>query len=299
MRITNQTIQQQSLTNLQRSLRQVDEAQRRVTSGLRLEKASDDPSGAAAAMRARREVRALEQYQRNIGDAAARAATEESVLDRVTEVLTRAKELAVSQGSATANAATRQATKIEVDALLDFAVSLGNTQHGGTYLFGGRRADEAPFDATRPDYLTRSLADPPTGSPEVEISAGRYLRPTHDGQETFIDTGVLAALKELSDALVDPTDPAGAVRTAAASLEDSFVSVQILLGETGGRISQMEATSAHLELVELNQETLRSSIEEADIQEAVTALVARQTAYQTAMLATSRVLGMSLSDYLR
>jgi flagellin-like hook-associated protein FlgL len=36
-----------------------------------------------------------------------------------------------------------------------------------------------------------------------------------------------------------------------------------------------------------------------DQEKAITDLVTRQTAYQSAMLATSRVLGMTLTDYLK
>jgi len=38
---------------------------------------------------------------------------------------------------------------------------------------------------------------------------------------------------------------------------------------------------------------------EVDAAEAFTEAVARQTAYQAAMLASSRVMGLSLADYLR
>ena len=44
---------------------------------------------------------------------------------------------------------------------------------------------------------------------------------------------------------------------------------------------------------------LKSDVEEVDVEEAVTELVSRQTAYQAAMLATSRVMGLTLADYLR
>jgi len=36
-----------------------------------------------------------------------------------------------------------------------------------------------------------------------------------------------------------------------------------------------------------------------DMEEAITEMVARQTAYQAAMQASSRVMGLSLTDYLR
>jgi len=40
-------------------------------------------------------------------------------------------------------------------------------------------------------------------------------------------------------------------------------------------------------------------LSEVDQEKAITDLVSRQTAYQSAMLATSRVIGLTLTDYLR
>jgi flagellar hook-associated protein 3 FlgL len=45
--------------------------------------------------------------------------------------------------------------------------------------------------------------------------------------------------------------------------------------------------------------TFRSDLQEVDLEAAMTQLVTRQTAYQSAMLATSKVLSLSLADYLR
>ena len=50
MRITNNMISRNALGSLQRSLQRVDEAQHRATTGLRVEKASDDPSAANSIM---------------------------------------------------------------------------------------------------------------------------------------------------------------------------------------------------------------------------------------------------------
>jgi flagellin-like hook-associated protein FlgL len=43
----------------------------------------------------------------------------------------------------------------------------------------------------------------------------------------------------------------------------------------------------------------RSNLQELDLEEAVTHLVARQNAYQAALLTTSRLMNLSLADYLR
>ena len=60
MRITNNIIQRESLSQMQTSLRDVERAQRRVSTGLRVQKPSDDPAAASTTMQARSSLRALE-----------------------------------------------------------------------------------------------------------------------------------------------------------------------------------------------------------------------------------------------
>lgn len=307
MRITNNFIQANALANLQTNMQRMSESQQQVSSGLRIQKASDDPAGASRAIQTRGSIRALDQYQRNISLANTRAATEETALSQLGDILTRAKQLAISQGTATADANTRATTKVEVDQLLQAAIQLGNTRDGDEYLFGGKWGDQAPFDAAQtaqsPYYVS---LDPDTGLPrepsgvnQTEISAGRYMQATHDGKQVLIDSGVIAAIKELSDALADTSAPQTAIQTSAGSIDTAFDNLQVLIGENGARVNQLDVTSANLAAFSINLKTLKSDVEEVDIEQAVTELVSRQTAYQAAMLATSRVMGLTLADYLR
>ena len=45
--------------------------------------------------------------------------------------------------------------------------------------------------------------------------------------------------------------------------------------------------------------TYNADLHEIDLETAMTELTGRQTAYQAAMLATSKVLGLSLTEYMR
>ena len=118
-------------------------------------------------------------------------------------------------------------------------------------------------------------------------------------QKNCIDSGVIAAIKELSDALADTSAPQTAIQTSAGSIDTAFDNLQVLIGENGARVNQLDVTSANLAAFSINLKTLKSDVEEVDIEQAVTELVSRQTAYQAAMLATSRVMGLTLADYLR
>ncbi|MGH7507053.1 MAG: flagellar hook-associated protein FlgL [Longimicrobiales bacterium] len=293
MRITNNIISRQSLEGIQRNLAAMEEAQRRVTSGLRIEKPSDDPAGALGILGADRRLSALDQYGRNIGSAASRLAAEETVLDSVTGILERARSLAVSQATGTATAQTRAITKIEVDQLLSEAIALGNTQFGGAYLFGGQFADAAPFDANG----ATSTARPPTGSATVENHAGQQISVQHDAIEVFVDTEALAALQDLSAGL--GADDTAAIGSALTRLDTAHTNVQNVLGETGANVNQLEVAKANIDSLGVTLRTFRSDLSEVEMEEAISKLVTRQTAFQAALAATSRMISLTLTDYLR
>lgn len=294
MRITNGIISANALRALQANLQGLDEARARASSGLRLQTASDDPVAAAQVMTASGSLRAIEQYRRNIQGAQARLDTEEGALDSLTTLLSRAKQLALAQGNASADAQSRLTARAEVDQLLQQAVSLGNTRFGGAYLFGGAHPDVEPFAATAP---FASGATPPSGGQPVEVAHGQLLAPTHDGKQVFLDTGVFTALDALSKAL--GAGDQGAIADSISGLDTAFDGIQAALGETGARANQLAMTSSNLEALDANLKAFRSDLSEVDAESAITDLVSRQTAYQAALLAASRVAGMSLTDYLR
>jgi len=271
-----------------------------VNTGLRFQRASEDPAAAAQVMRASGSLRALDQYRRNVDAASARTAVEEGVLDRLGDVLMRANELGVSQATGSATAATRLVTKAEVDELLRFAVQLSNTRHGDGYLFGGAQAAVAPFavdegDPAALDFTTTS----PSGEHRVEIDSGQLVSTTHDGAQLFGTTtdGPLAALRDLSRAL--GANDQDAIGLATQRVHAAIGDVQTLVGDVGARMSQLEITGANLTALDATLTTFRSDVQEVDFERAVTELVGRQTAFQAAMLATSKVIGMNLTDYLR
>src|SRR5215218_711584 len=146
MRITNNIIRENALTNMRRGLQQMESAQQQVGTGRKVLRASDDPGASATILRTRGSLRALEQYRSAIETANLRAGMEESTLGELGELLDRAKELGISQGTATADATTREHTRAEVEGLLRHAVLLANTEFDGNYLFGGSTSDVRPYD---------------------------------------------------------------------------------------------------------------------------------------------------------
>jgi len=302
MRVTNQTVLRNSISRLQQNLQSVERAREDIASGLRLRKMSQDPTSGAEVVRVGSSMRAIDQFRRNIRMGVGRIDTEENVLNSVTNALGRGMELAISQASATATAESRIAVQAEVDALINFTVGLANTRFGDDYLFGGTRGGEPPFryPAVAADF--RALLDTggnlvdPSGNIPLEIGDGRFAIPNHNGTEIFLDTNALESLRALSAAL-GANDVPG-ITASIDALRNSSSDVQTLIGRQGARANEMMVAENNLGELELTLKAFRSEMRDTEIDKAMVELVGRQTMYQAAMSATSRVLGLSLANYL-
>lgn len=298
MRITNAITTRNAVRSMLMSQQGMDRASRQISSGYRIEKPSDAPTDTSAVMGASGRIRALAQYTRNVQEARSALDAQENALNSVSDILTRARELAVSQAGSTATTQTRQAVKAEVDQLLRQAVQLANTRHNDRYLFGGLQSDSAPATFIDGPVPAFTMADT-TASGEVQIADGQRLQVADDAESIFGDTttGALASLRALSNSLSN-NDAAG-ISTALTDLSSAFQTVQARLGATGARANTLDMTEANLSALDLTLQRFRSELREVDIETAMTELVSKQTTYQAAMAAATRVLDLNLTNYLR
>jgi flagellar hook-associated protein 3 FlgL len=301
MRITNTMMAAQQTAALQSNIALLQQANEQMTTGKRINVASDDPAASMSIMNSASALRALEQYQTNVKRASNRVDLEDQVLSQLGDLVTRAKELAVSQSSSTASDSTRTIANDEVKQLFQQMVDLGNTKFGSEYLFGGDQSSTTPFSATGSagtlDYTTTN----PQGQRSINISDGQSVSPTHDGKQVFVDTGVLDAMKDLAHAL-DPSSQTygnAGITAAMAKLNTAFDSVQGVVGDTGAMGTRLDTAGQNLDALKTNLTTYKSDLEDIDVETAMTNLTNRQIAYQAALIATSKVTGLSLVDYLK
>lgn len=294
------------------SQRKLSDAQQRAASGLKVEKMSDDPTAGSSIMQTSTSLRGIEQYTRNVEGVQSRLDAEDSALSQLSDLLSRARELSVANTGSNSTAATRKAAASEVRALYDQAALLGNQKLGDDYLFGGTNvAAQAPF-ATFANVGAPPVAggDPrvaaldgngnpivPAGERLVEVAAGQTIRGVHDGTAVFASSGALKGLWQLATAL-ENDDTAG-ITTAQQTLTDGHANVQAWVGDLGARQNQADAVKSSLEALNASATQYKSDLSEVDMEQAITEMLARQTAYQSAMLASSKVMGMSLTQYLR
>lgn len=291
MRVTDQTLQLEALAGIRSAREAMSKAREKVATGRRVHRPSDDPVATSGILSSSSRLSAIEQYRRNLATGRSRLEMEDEALHQLTDALSRARELALSQADSSATESTRQTALAEVERIQESVRMLGNTRFGSGYLFGGDWSDTRPFPESGPDP-----ARPPEGQHTVEAGEGRILETNHSGAEVFIDSGVLDSLQELADGLDADSGPD--IQAAAESIDDAFDEVQAHVGDLGARMNQVDTAVENLDSLEVSLQSFRSELQDVDLEEAVTELVSRQSSFQAALAANSRILTTTLTDYL-
>lgn len=153
MRVTNKMMTNTVTGNLFKNVKQLLKTQNVLSSGKRINRPSDDPIGMSKVLDYRKTICAIDQYDRNIAHGESWLNLTDSTLNAVGDSLIRAKELALSQANATANADTMKAVAEEVKNIYDHLLQFANTKLGNSYIFAGHETDTAPFSRDD-DYIT-------------------------------------------------------------------------------------------------------------------------------------------------
>lgn len=290
MRITTSILHQNVLRNVLATQEKLARAQDDVSTGQRVRQLSDDPVTGAQVLRVDSTLRGIEQYRRNTTAVRARTDAEDSVLQQVTTLLTRAKELAVQEATGTSSNTSRAAADAEVTRIIEQVIQLGNTSVGGEFLFGGHQTQTPPFDVTGA-YLGDA------GTRQAEIGQGYLVTTNHTGADLLVNSGVIASLQALQAELATGT-PAS-VGTTQAGLDSAFTNVQTLLATTGARSRQLDTALQSLDAETDSLAAERSALQDVDFEEATIRLVGLQTTLQAALGAANRILNTSITEYLR
>jgi flagellin len=110
----------------------------RLSTGLRINQAGDDPAGLIASENFRAQINSMGQAIRNNQDAVNFAKTAEGALDEINKLLRDARTLAVASGSSTLDASQVQANQAQINSILDSINRIASdTQFGNKKLLNG------------------------------------------------------------------------------------------------------------------------------------------------------------------
>ena len=294
MRITDSMVAQAQILSMQSNLQAVNTDQEQLSSGLLYQLASDNPLAATQIMSTSDQLAAVAQYQTNVTTAQSKVTAEDTALQQVSDLLSSAQQVAESVDTAGTSSTSLSAAQAQVEGLFNQAVTIASQKFGDGFLFGGDQSTTVPFTSTGTGTSLNYTATAASGSPSVAIGPGQVLAPTHDGNTVFVASGVLDSLKNMAVNMAS----GGNIGNDITAVNSAFSSVQTLIGDNGARGQRLQSAASNLTALQTNLQTFQSSIQDVNVATATTNLAQAQTAYQAALLATSKVMGMSLANYL-
>ncbi|CEP34575.1 MULTISPECIES: flagellin N-terminal helical domain-containing protein [unclassified Halomonas] len=243
--------------NLSNSQSMLAKAQERLSSGLRINSASDDAAGQAIANKMTAQIKGMDQASRNASDGISLVQTMEGGLDQINDNLQRIRELAVQGANDTNAKEDRAAITTEInERLAEIERVSGSNNFNGTNLLnvasgagatlniqvGSNTEAEDVISVNRLDATVSGLGLEDTVSGATAVTAGEF---------TVADASGAGATHEEFKTLVDAVD------RATESLDTSRATLGATLNRFDSVIDNLATTSTNLS-------EARSRIEDAD-----------------------------------
>jgi len=251
MRINHNLLALQAHRNLQLTQRALDKAVQRLSSGLRINNAADDPAGLAISEKMRAHIASLEQATRNANYGMNLLQTAEGAMSVIDEKLVRMRQLAVEAATGTMSDEDRtyadtefQALKSEITRIaqvteyngkkLDGTFSVGNVLHIGIHNVDNK--DKLTVDLNNMTATALGLADALNISTMAMAQSAITMVDSAIESKDTARTNVGAYIERLTNAITNlqiSTENAVAsesqIRDADIALEmANFVRAQIL-----------------------------------------------------------------------
>ena len=216
MRISTAQIYTQGVRSFGVQQTKLATLQEQISTGVRINKPSDDPVASARILELEQTVKLNEQFQRNINLAENRLYLEETALTSVENIMQRVRELTLQANNATQDPVSRSSIAFEVDELHSQLVSLSNTiDANGDYLFAGHQSKNKPFSENITGSVSHVDFNGDQGQRLINISQSRQINTDTSGSDLFMKIPSAFALNETAN-----TANAGTAQLAPANVFD-------------------------------------------------------------------------------
>lgn len=256
----------------QRALHQAQGAQEtameRLSTGKRINGASDDAAGLAIATNFESQVRGLNQSVKNAGQASQLASTAEGALSEVSDILQRIRELTVQAANSTLSSDNRSAIKTEINALTsEIDLIASDTEYNGQALLdGSATALSFQIGQSASSSLSVSLDSATSSSLGIGSAGGSVSDGIAFGT---ITNGTDFSALEADDiyingiaAFANPTSSSATVDNNALDIIDNGSTRQLTIGingtdfEKGRHFAALINANSHMHGVEASARTV-------------------------------------------
>ncbi len=273
----------------------LDHLQQQISSGKKILSASDDPIGAATVTSIELGTKINEQYRSISEKLKINAEFYNTSISSINELLTRAKEIAISQASSNTNSDTRAAAAEEVMGIIESLSALGNTKVGDVYIFGGKKSNIPPY-TLEDDYSVtfNGTADVPS----VLIDKGIKMDVGISGEFVFNNDSknVFEALVKFKVGL--ETNKTEDIKQAITDIDNCLNGTTTALTKAGVFMNRVDAVITNIDERNTSLSLVESEIADVDIVSAITDYNNLITSYQAFSYTIAKIQNLSIMNYL-
>ena len=286
---------------------QLTQSQAQLAQGKQILNASDAPNQAATIQRLKSILNKQDSYKSSLETVKARLQGEDTALKSVSDLLVRAKEVAVQGANDTLSAVDRKALGTEMQALRDQLLSLANTKdNNGNFLFSGSRVKQAAFVETAngsPVYMGDQTRM------NVRVGDQRSIPVNRTGTDAFVpvprtDTdgkvigiGFFQSIDNLIAGLNNSNG--NDIRRGVGELDVLQQGVSLAHAQIGTNLNVVEQQTSVLEDTSLNLKTTLSSIEDLDYASAITKMNQQMMSLEAAQASFAKVSQLNLFNFIK
>jgi len=284
MRINHNISSMTATNSLYASNRDMSKSLEKLSTGLRINRSSDDAAGLAISENLRTQVRGTSQAMRNAQDGTSMLQIAEGASNEISSVLQRMRELAVQSANDTLTSTERTYTNREFSALHDEINRIASvTNYNGVDLISSQSGRFGSANATTNTSFW------------IDANGSRGI----DSITITIDTMTTTSLNASLDT-VSLTTQAGATN-AITAIDDAINSVNSNRANIGAYVNRLEHAINNLMVSNTNQAAAESLIRDVDFAQETSEFTKNQILVQsgTAMLAQSNMAPQTVLSLLQ
>jgi len=295
-----------AIYNLQQGRSAMETLQEQVSSGLVVNRPSDDPLTTRQLLDLQNQISAGDQYSSNITKGSLLLNVTNTALDGMSGLMQQVQRAAGSMASGSTDPLAIASATANLTQLKSQLIDLGNTQIGNQYVFAGFKNSQ-PFDAAGNFTGTNdALSVQITQSSQVatNVSGGALLRggtpPAAVGSGASAGTAPVDILGGI-DALITAiaSNNTAGIADGIKNMKAAADQIKSNQNDVANRLVRLDSVQS---MITNNQNTLKSIYgdkQNVDYAKVGVELSQQTTAFNAALASTAKISQLSLLDYMK
>lgn len=294
MRVTQKTIFDNFMRDVNKNRSKMAEIQSDLSSGREVRVPSQDPVNFQTSRILEADLGKIEQFQSNISSGLRQGRLAQDTMDGVVDSIINIKNLMVEGSSDTIGADERSNLADKVSGIRKQIVDGLNIQYGERYLFAGTNSGNKPFELAGAVVTNNSNNKPPhviaADGVEIDISiTGNDIADTPAGD-------LFTFLGDVENALRNNNNDQ--LNTLLDDADNVINHVTDLTSKLGDNINRMDFMFEQYESTKISQQSDISELVDTNYAEAFSDMQRTQVAYESAMAVHSKMFENTLLKYL-